>query len=81
MDARILDGCDCDGDFEFTDVIFTIFWMPLAWRPRILFRCLWLGPSLVRFWDYFDNSFIFWFCRAMVAHGDVTPVVVGPTMV
>ena len=43
MDARILDGCDCDADFEFTDVIFTIFWMPLAWRPRILFRCFLVG--------------------------------------
>ena len=38
MDARIPDGCDCDGDFEFTDVIFTIFWMPLAWRPWLEMR-------------------------------------------
>ena len=31
-----------DGDFEFTDVIFTIFWMCFAWRPRIS-RCLLVG--------------------------------------
>ena len=66
----------CDGDFEFTDVIFIIFWTQPCHRDlEIFFRCLLVGILVGEIWDYFDNSLIFWFCRAMGARADVTPAV------